>query len=36
MDDKINENINLEEKLNSIRTLFDLIDNIKNDRKDSY
>ena len=36
MDDKINENINLEEKLDSIRTLFDLIDNIKNDRKDSY
>lgn len=33
MDDKINENINLEEKLDSIRTLFDLIDNIKSDKK---
>jgi hypothetical protein len=33
MDDKINENINLEEKLDNIRSLFDLIDNIKGDKK---
>tara|TARA_Y100000389_G_scaffold19755_1_gene17078 strand:+ start:135 stop:467 length:333 start_codon:yes stop_codon:yes gene_type:complete len=33
MDDKINIHINLDEKLDTIRTLFNLIDNIKNDKK---
>ena len=33
MDTKINTNINLEEKINSIKELYNIINNIKNEKK---